>query len=435
MRLLALAFAAITAFAVLGNDKADTIKVCFSIDCNQFEPSLGKNKETMDCFIELVKKAKADDIVKDIIVKSYTSPDGSSEANAVLSQRRCDAIADLLVRRTGVMRSLIRKMPMGIAWNELRNLVAIAPDVPSRSQILNIIDNTPVWVFDADGCIIDGRKKQLMELAGGRPYNWMSERFFPSLRCAEVVLIVSEPKNDTLAVYDSVSVADLESGERAGKYIAPAMEGETSCSATLDAEPIVMTEKGGVVTFADNSSSTKWSDRFALKTNLLYCAALMPNLEIEWAFADRWSFVVEAQRAWYSKKSHHKVYHLSTIGPEVRFWAISRSRFHGMYVGAFGAWGRYDLSNGKKGYEGEGYMGGLSLGYMWPIGSHLSLDAGIGVGYMHTRCKKYLPDATHSVYLLKKDIDYIGPLRLNLSLVWRFANDKFLKKSTAINEG
>lgn len=166
--------------------------------------------------------------------------------------------------------------------------------------------------------------------------------------------------------------------------------------------------------------ATAGPDRFVLKTNLLYYAALMPNVEVEWMFADRWSAALEFQSAWYGKNWPHKAYRLATVMPEVRFWAIDRSRWHGMYVGVFAGAGLYDLSDKKKGHRGEGFLAGLSVGYMWPISNRLSLDAGIGAGYMHARDKVYAPIDGHFLYQYTKDINYFGPLRLKLSLVWRF---------------
>ena len=150
----------------------------------------------------------------------------------------------------------------------------------------------------------------------------------------------------------------------------------------------------------------------------------MPNLEAEWMFTDRWSLALEWQGAWYTKKSPRKVYRLTTVTPEVRFWALDRGRWHGMYVGVFGAWGMYDLDFGKKGHEGEGWMAGASVGYMWPISKHLSLDAGIGLGFMRARDKVYEPRDGHFLYQMTKNINYFGPLRAKLSLVWRIPSIK-----------
>ena len=69
-------------------------------------------------------------------------------------------------------------------------------------------------------------------------------------------------------------------------------------------------------------------------------------------------------------------------------------------------------------------MAGISAGYMWPISKHLSLDAGIGVGYMIARDKVYEPHDGHFLYQMTKNINYFGPLRAKLSLVWRIPSFK-----------
>lgn len=170
----------------------------------------------------------------------------------------------------------------------------------------------------------------------------------------------------------------------------------------------------------------KLNDRFALKTNLLFDAILLANIEGEWMFARRWSAALEWQCAWYAKESApRKVYRIGTITPEVRYWPIERKQWQGMYVGVFAGGGIYDLGNSKKGYIGEGGFIGLSTGYMWPIGKRLSLEAGIGVGYLHIRNKDYVPRDGHFLYKLTRNINYFGPLRLKLSLVWRFQSERY----------
>ena len=39
-----------------------------------------------------------------------------------------------------------------------------------------------MWIRDSHGKIVDGRKKQLMDLRGGQPYNYMMENIFPEVR-------------------------------------------------------------------------------------------------------------------------------------------------------------------------------------------------------------------------------------------------------------
>ena len=209
---------------------------------------------------------------------------------------------------------------------------------------------------------------------------------------AQEALPAQEPQEDTVAVVTEVVVTDVS-----GDGNAPQM-------------PL---------------STEKTDSRFVLKTNLLYYAILMPSIEAEYKFADRWSAALEFQGAWYARETPHKVYRVSTLMPEARYWVIERSRWNGMYVGAFGGGVIYDLCNGKKkGHRGEGGLVGLSAGYMWAIGRHFSLDAGIGFGYLYARDKVYLPHNGHYLYQLTKNVSYFGPLRLKLSLVWRLQTEK-----------
>ena len=77
--------------------------------------------------------------------------------------------------------ALVEHHAEGIAWGMLRERIA-ASDVSYRSEVLDILDRTPVWIYDAEGKIVDGRKKRLMDLQGGEPYRHMLEHFFPDLR-------------------------------------------------------------------------------------------------------------------------------------------------------------------------------------------------------------------------------------------------------------
>ena len=52
----------------------------------------------------------------------------------------------------------------------------------------------------------------------------------------------------------------------------------------------------------------------------------------------------------------------------------------------------------------------------------MRLEAGLGLGYLHSKYEEYEPvphmGGTHYVYLQTKRVDYFGPLKLKLALVW-----------------
>ena len=174
-----------------------------------------------------------------------------------------------------------------------------------------------------------------------------------------------------------------------------------------------------VVTVPTEAEPELMEGRWAIKTNLLYYLALMPSLEVEYRFNDRWSVNLEGNMAWWHNNGKHRYYQLATISPEGRYWFKTRKPWHGHYVGLFGGVGWYDLENKGTGYRGEGQFVGLSYGYMFPVGKYFSLEAGLGVGYLHTKYDKYEPLDGHYVFQEKKRLNYFGPLKLKLALVWR----------------
>ena len=103
------------------------------------------------------------------------------QANEQLAARRAEELKAYLVREGNVPPHLIEHHAEGVAWNMLREQV-VASDMAGRNEVLDILDHTPLWIYDDKGHIVDGRKKQLMDLQKGKPYNYMLEHFFPDLR-------------------------------------------------------------------------------------------------------------------------------------------------------------------------------------------------------------------------------------------------------------
>ncbi|MDE6577015.1 MAG: DUF3575 domain-containing protein, partial [Muribaculaceae bacterium] len=332
-------------------------------------------------------------------------------ANELLARNRCDVISDYIVENSGISDSLIQKRPSGIAWDALKQLVEETPEIPSRDAVLDILRNTPVWVFDKDGKVIDGRKSQLMSLDRGVPYRWMQKYLFPDLRNA--VAITMQIKETPSSAIE-IKVVETSAEESANQVEEGSSENsDIAVGSNLNEE-------------SDNSDSPatpeyekKVKHRFALKTNLLYDAVLLPNLELEWLLNNNWSVSLEGDVAWW-KPSFTRVYRLAVISPEVRYHIRPRAPWHGMYVGVFGGGGLYQLENRHDGYRGDGGMAGVSFGYMWPIGKHFSLSAGIGAGYMYTRYKVYKSIDGHKLYMFTKSLNYFGPLQLKFSIAWRF---------------
>lgn len=207
---------------------------------------------------------------------------------------------------------------------------------------------------------------------------------------------------------------------------------KTTVNPTLSNTMTSMEESVDTVSVSVPSNDIKPYHRLALKTNLLYDAALLPNIEVEWLIKRTWSLSLEGGVAWWGKYANERSYRLAMISPEAKLWIRPRAPWHGFYVGIFAGCGLYDLEKGRPGYRGEGVMGGVSGGFMWPVSRCLSLEAAIGVGYMFTRYKEYLPVNGHHVYQRTKEIHYFGPLKVKFSLVWRLWDINKPKRQNAV---
>lgn len=407
---------------------ADSAKVYFQLGHRQYEPAFRDNSSEMTPFVNEVRRHNAASNIEKLTVRSYASPDGSNAANERLSRNRCHSITDYILNETGIDSSLLQTMPEGVAWDELLRMVEADADVPYREEVLQLLRTTPVWVFDENSRVVGGRKKSLMELRGGVPYRWLYDNIFPTLRNAVAVsLFVKQPLAEaeiaatapeiaaTPAETDTESQPDkdlnvetpgnpenpenLENPENSGN---PDMAAATPASETLP------------------TSHTPWH-RLAIKTNLLYDAILMPSLEVEYRFNDRWTANAEGDVAWWHNDPKHKYYQVMILSGEGRYWFkhYNNRPWHGFYAGAFFGGGKYDLENGNRGYKGTGYMAGISAGFMFPVSRNISFEAGLGVGYLTTRYEEYLPFEGHYVYQQTSRTGYFGPLKLKFALVWR----------------
>ncbi len=399
---------------------ADSAKVYFKLGHRQYSPELGNNAASMNRFIDVVRRADADSNINNIEIRAYASPDGTNTANERLSINRSKSVADYITEQTGISASLIDMLPEGIAWQERTAIVEKRQDVPYHNEVLRVLKETPVWVFDNRGVVIGSRKKALMDLRQGVPYRWLFANVFPNLRNAVAVSLYLKNNGKNNIQPDP---ATNQQQENATNIVTDT----TSVYGTEVITDTITTAIAQAETF-DNIAPCIPEHRFALKTNLLYDALLMPSLEFEWRINNKWSVAIESDLAWWKNDPKHKYYQIMYIQTEVKWWLLSKGPWHGMYAGAFAGGGKYDLENGKKGYKGEGAITGLSVGYMWPIARNLSLEAAIGVGYMYTRYKEYRPYDGHYLYERTATTNYFGPLKAKFAFVWRFGDIKCNKK-------
>ncbi|MBN9710320.1 DUF3575 domain-containing protein [Bacteroides cellulosilyticus] len=139
--------------------------------------------------------------------------------------------------------------------------------------------------------------------------------------------------------------------------------------------------------------------RWALSTNLLSWATLAPNLGAELYLANRWSLAADASYGmWnYSHRTHTTP--TWSVGGELRYWLQTpRWGFRRTHIGLAVRGGEFDDTFFSRGSQGEALLAGITAGYRFCLRGHWYVDAGFGLGYIHTRYDRYLWNSRFGKY-------------------------------------
>lgn len=159
----------------------------------------------------------------------------------------------------------------------------------------------------------------------------------------------------------------------------------------------------------------------AVKSNLLYDAALVPNIGVELPVGKNISLALDWQYAWWKNNTKHRKWQTYGGYLEGRYWFSQEEKMvKGHHVGVYAQALTYDVEFGARGYQSGrwNYGGGISYGYALPIGKKLHLDFSIGLGYLRGNFREYLPEDGHQVYQKTRCLNFFGPTKAEVSLVW-----------------
>lgn len=160
----------------------------------------------------------------------------------------------------------------------------------------------------------------------------------------------------------------------------------------------------------------------AIKTNLLYDGAMIPNIGVEFIFPQLWSLNASWNTAWWSNDAKHRYWRTYGGEIEARKWFGRKAHeemIGGHHAGALLMGGMYDFEWGHTGYQSNLYLGiGGSYGYAVKLTKHLSLDFVIGLGCVGSTYYKYKPQNEGYCVLEKHNACYVGPVKAEVSFVW-----------------
>ena len=169
--------------------------------------------------------------------------------------------------------------------------------------------------------------------------------------------------------------------------------------------------------------------RFAVRTNLLYDAFLLPTLGIEWRVNRNVGIKLDGSLSWWSG-ADGKVQKMWLLNPEVRWYMGGAKRF---YAGLSANYGEYNLYkymlggflSDDAGYQGRLWSAGLTAGYQLFLSRRFSIDINIGLGYTRSDYDSFtLTDGVRVYKHRDKTKDFWGPTQAGISLVWTLGSSK-----------
>lgn len=396
------------------------------------------NKTSLDSLVSVLGSiASGPQSGVTISLKGAASPEGALKLNNKLALKRAASLRDYILANTGIPASAVTIEESGIDWMSLKDMIA-ATDQPWRDEAVAIISEVPVFIYDSDNKIVDGRNNRLGMLHGGRAWRYMEEHFFSDLRNAGVLLAF--PAEDAGQPEDACTETD-------GTGIEPESAEETDdmeASCGKDAADGSADDKAAGIAEASASDAENQANQateslpgeparretgvtgcrplFLLKTNMLYDIAAVPNIGVEIPFGKHWSAGANWMSAWWSKDSRHRYWRVYGGDLEIRRWFPSRDgmSLSGHHVGLYGQMLTYDFEWGGKGRLGDRWSwgAGLSYGYSLPIGKYLNIDFTVGAGYLQGEYMEYHPEDGCYVWDSTHIMKWFGPTKAEISLVW-----------------
>ena len=378
------------------------------------ELSYRDNAANMKALTQGIQTIKGNPCVQlqHIRILSAASPEDNSALNKRVAKRRGERLRDYLKETLVLPDSIFTVSSAGEDWQGLASLIA-KEKTPWRNKALQIIRHTPEWVT-RNGKVVDGRKRQLQNLDGGKAWKYMLDNHFYTLRTGAVV--VCEVK--TLAAESTPSAAEARLEQARQEQARPESASQQSASQSPSSPPFPAIPSQ----VHPEQESPPVASYFALKSNLLYDALLVPNLSLEASIGSGWTLGAGGMFAWWSKDAKHRYWRIYGGDLEIRkyFGALSKSKpLQGHHLGIYGDFLTYDFEFGAKGYQSKAtYAAGIRYGYSHPIGKRLNLDFALGIGYLHSNYKTYVPKDGCYVYQETKKRKWLGPTQAEISLVW-----------------
>ncbi len=308
--------------------------------------------------------------ILDISARGSSSWEGSHTYNLYLSRQRARAVINFIKNSFDV----------DLAMKESYDFESEIIDLVSESGS-DYSDNVLSILKGSDTA--DRKTRAMRDLDSGRCWRWLNSSIFPIQRRVDIVIRYSV--RETVPAPPAVSEP-------------PVIEEEP-----MKTEDPVQTEEPVVppaAAAADGAAESMSSSCLALKNNLIYDAALVANLGVEFSAGRHFSIDLPLTFSPYNISSTIRLRTL-TFQPSLRYWFASP--MEGPFVGIHAHAAYYDMAFAGKtrwqnvdSWRNPLYGGGLSAGYSYRFGKDkrwgIEAEAGFGYAYLSYDCFYNVPN-------------------------------------------
>lgn len=385
----------LSAFADRGADHRELhrkITLHYTFDSAEIDENLQENRNNLFSLKSILRDSVR---IDSITIISHASPDGGYPHNIKLARERGLVLKNFILNECSdsvrLTSDRIILKDGAENWQGLTDMVDSRYSRHDREKVLRILADTSVGP--------ETRKWRLKQLDGGYTWNFLYRRYMPVLRQAVITGIS----------YSSFTplVACLPTETMSGSaHRMP--ENSPGIALAYDGDDRETAGEGGFV--------------FAVKTNLLYDAALVPNIGVEANIGKGWAATAGWNYAWWDSDAVHRYWRVYGGEAEVRKYFGKTARktvLSGHHLGLYGQAFTYDFELGGRGQISElTYGGGIAYGYALPVGRSFNLDFSIGLGYLGGEYKIYDPEDGCYVWKETRQRHWMGPTKAEVSLVW-----------------
>ena len=418
----------------------DSITVHYPSGYRYVIPSYNGNAAALDSVITKVRSYMDENRDFEVVIRSYSSPDGDLRSNNRLTRLRGDSLASYIIRYTGIDPGKVTCEPEGIGYDILRTLVEKDTQVPDREQVLDALRTVPETVEYAPGMVREQLKVRLLTIAGGRAYAYMKQHMFPKLRNSISVLLIVRRRDagEPLRQYIPESVPEVYAlsaregdpilaaqrpavvaGDRGAASVVPADSAVAVAPEADSAVAVVPAVDSGKTVSGRKKSSFTWeSSRWWLKTNLPFYALVVPNLAVEVRLADQWSLDIPVYYSPYTVARNYR-YRVFALQPSARYWLKPGMKGHFFGVHLLGGMFNISVDERNRYQDTDGMWGaGLDYGYALKFSKHWGMEFNIGVGYIWTRYDTFY-NVENGISWDTSIANYLGITRLGISLIYK----------------